>query len=193
MDNSDQIYKFIDEQNRDRIKEDIQNGFLAHQYSSIGSIAVLVDRMSNNQAYVYLCMQMRKYYETNASPDIQTYVVYPEPPFEFPVAGLYELNQLTDYTGLMLPTSLTTLNIALQQWRSTFNHFYVYDINELFNQEFSRIMPELVKRKIVLIPRSPDHGRCIKESFPALVGLVSDDHVPDFNMERLMKLIWQRK
>lgn len=178
--------------NHTYIQRGIEDGFLNSQYSSVKSIAIMVDRISNNQAYVYLCMQMRKYYETHASPDLQVYSVYSEPPFEFPSSGLYDMRDLVKYKGPILPTSTQTLAIALKQWRCTVPCYYMYDITDIESENFLALIPELLERKVVLILRSNEHIEAVRRRHPQLHALVCNNPVPDFNMERLMK-IWQEK
>lgn len=171
------------------IQQGINNGFLANQYNNSKSIGVLLDRITNNQPYMYITAQLNKWYQTNSQPDFQIFHLFDDPPFFFPPTGLFRIVDLQHRTGPTIATSMSTLDILIKQWRIQKKYWYVYDVIDFLSPDFSKKIRELVAANIVLIFRSSDHKDEISRRYPELKESMANVIVPDFNIAKLMEVM----
>lgn len=168
----------------------IEKGFI--HFDNVDGIGIVVDRVTNNQIYMYANMQLRSYYRERSTPGFSIYHIYNDPPFDFPMCGLYSLSEISKFQGKLIATSIQSLEVVLKQWRCKQKYYYVYNLADLETPNFSAAKAELLKQGVVLIPRASVYAEILRAECPELAHLVADI-VPDFNMEKLGKVLYGKE
>ena len=163
------------------IKEGIAKGFLRNQYNHVKGVALLLDETNNNQAYLYSVLRSRMFLENNAGVDIQFYSISNEKPILMPRSGLFSINELDNFVGDCISTSLHNLTYMFGKKRYN-KWFYVYDLTELFRVD-KNILKEYLK-EVKVFTRNDDYRKILKDYFNIDT---LENNVPDFNIEKIMK------